>query len=35
MVGAFQTRSEADAYAEMLRSINLVPQIVYRKGRMY
>jgi hypothetical protein len=35
MVGAFETRSEADAYAEMLRSINLVPQIVYRKGRMY
>jgi septal ring-binding cell division protein DamX len=35
MVGAFETRSEADAYAETLRSINLVPQVVYRKGRMY
>jgi hypothetical protein len=35
MVGAFETRSEADIYAETLRAINLVPQVVYRKGRMF
>jgi hypothetical protein len=35
LVGAFETASQADAYAETLRAVDLTPQIVLRKGRMF
>jgi septal ring-binding cell division protein DamX len=35
MVGAFETVSQADAYAETLRAVDLTPQLVLRKGRMF
>ena len=35
MVGAFETRSQADMYAETLRSVGLTPQLVYRQGRLF
>ena len=35
MVGAFETRLQADKYAEMLRSVGLTPELVYRQGRMF
>ena len=35
MVGAFETVSQADAYAETLRAVDMTPQIVLRKGRMF
>ncbi|HEY6219418.1 MAG TPA: SPOR domain-containing protein [Gemmatimonadaceae bacterium] len=33
MVGAFETRSQADEYAETLRSVGLTPAVVLRSGR--
>ena len=35
LVGAFETASQADAYAETLRAVDMTPQIVLRKGRMF
>jgi hypothetical protein len=35
MVGAFETVSQADAYAETLRAVDLTPKLVLRKGRMF
>ena len=35
MVGAFETRSQADKYSEMLRSVGQRPELVYRKGRVF
>lgn len=35
LVGAFETASQADAYAETLRAFNFTPQLVLRKGRMF
>jgi hypothetical protein len=35
LVGAFETASQADAYAQTLRDVDLTPQLVLRKGRVF
>jgi cell division septation protein DedD len=35
MVGAFESESQADHYAETLRAVGLTPQVVRRKGRTF
>ena len=35
LVGAFENASQADAYAQTLRNVELTPRLVIRKGRMF